>query len=230
MKDKLVDYWETENRLYDTYPNYCHYSTQLVFNKYFRDIKRKKILDIGCGHGAMMNFFKKKGAIVKGVDLSPEAVSYSRSIGLDVIQADCRKLPLPNNSFDIVFSLGVVEHFDETIQAIKEHLRVCKSDGKAVIIVPHYNSLSYFGAVLWKHIRWGLKYDMMTAIGKAYTKNRFRKILIKAGCKNIKILTYFGSAPFKVLTGKLNKRLAYSIENSWYGKNFGHLLLGISTK
>src|SRR3989344_5252802 len=148
MKDKLVDYWETENRLYDTYPNYCHYSTQLVFNKYFRDIKRKKILDIGCGHGAMMNFFKKKGAIVKGVDLSPEAVSYSRSIGLDVIQADCRKLPLPNNSFDIVFSLGVVEHFDNTVVSIEEHLRVCKPNGKIVIIVPHHTSLSYFGAVI----------------------------------------------------------------------------------
>ena len=99
MKDKLVDYWETENRLYDTYPNYCHYSTQLVFNKYFKNIKKKKILDIGCGHGAMMEFFKKKGAIVKGVDISPEAVSYSMSRGLDVIQADCRKLPLPDNGF-----------------------------------------------------------------------------------------------------------------------------------
>lgn len=230
MKEKLIEYWKKENKLYDDYPMYCHYSTQKLLNKYIKNVKKKKVLEIGCGHGAMLDYFKERGAFVKGIDINPEAVFYCKSRGIDAIQADCRNIPFKDNSFDVVFSLGVVEHFPETIKSMKEHVRLCKPNGKIIIIVPHFISLSYFGAVLWHYWRWGLNYNIMTTTGKAYFNEQFRKMMLNSNCKNPKVFSYFGSAPLKILTKSVNKKIADFIENSYYSKNFGHLLFGISTK
>lgn len=51
--------------------------------------------------------------------------------------ADCRNLPFADNTFDIVYSLGVVEHFPETKIAIYEHCRVLKPGGYFFLTTPH---------------------------------------------------------------------------------------------
>ncbi len=222
--DELIRYWKKG----DQFEGYLihHYSTEIIFDKFFKDIRNKKILEIGCGHGHMVDLFNKKGAIAEGVDISPEAVSYSKSKGVNAIEGDCRNLPFKDNSFDIVFSLGVVEHFNETSKAIKEHFRVCKPNGKVVIIVPNF-TLLHLCAIL-AHLKWVLKYNIMITTGKSYTKNQFKRILRDCGSSNTNILVYGGSAFLKF--APLNKRLISFVENSWFSRNFGLFLFSISNK
>jgi ubiquinone/menaquinone biosynthesis C-methylase UbiE len=52
------------------------------------------------------------------------------------ITADVRELAFKNSVFDLVYSLGVVEHFPETAQAVKEMARVSKNGGYVLITTP----------------------------------------------------------------------------------------------
>ena len=57
---------------------------------------------------------------------------------------DARDLLFDKESFDVVYSLGVVEHFDETYLAIKEHARVTKKDGIILITVPNLGLETFY--------------------------------------------------------------------------------------
>lgn len=228
-KSKLEGYWDKENYDYGDMPMYCDLATQKLFFKLFPDVKGKEILDIGCGHGRTIRYFQKRGAIMKGIDISPKSVDFCKKNGLDVIKADTCELPFKDNTFDLVFSIGVVEHFDATMKAISEHIRVIKPGGYALIIVPHKIAITYLGAILIHYLR-GHKHDLMTTIGKAYTKKQFRKMLNSFKPSKLRVLPYYGSAFLKPLTRKVYKNLASSIDNSVYSRKFGHLLCGVFKK
>lgn len=228
-ENKLEKYWDNENYAYQKMPRYCDIATQSLFYKLFKDVKGKKILDIGCGHGRMINYFNKRGAKAYGIDISPESVNFCKSNGLNVRKADTCDLPFKDNSFDVVYSIGVVEHFDETMKAIVEHIRVTKPGGYSVIIVPHTFAVSYPGAVLVHYLR-GHKYDLMTTIGKAYTKKKFKKMLNSFNPAGLRVFAYYGSAFLKPLTRKVYKKTSSYIDNSGYSRLFGHLLCGVFKK
>ena len=88
-----------------------------------------------------------------GVDLTPPAVDFTRqhltSIGLDsdVRVADAEALPFADDSFDLVYSWGVLHHSPDTPQAVREVLRVLRPGGIAKIMVYHKHSLT--GYMLW---------------------------------------------------------------------------------
>src|SRR5580698_7762168 len=79
----------------------------------FRKHAGERVLEIGCGTGADLLQFAKHGAIATGVDLAPKHVELARKrLGnLAVVrQADMRHLPFQDESFDYVYSHGVL-HF-----------------------------------------------------------------------------------------------------------------------
>ena len=80
----------------------------------FHEGRGKKLLEIGVGAGTDFTNWVRNGAIATGVDLTQHAVSLTRErlalegLTADVRQADAEHLPFENNSFDIVYSLGVL--------------------------------------------------------------------------------------------------------------------------
>lgn len=82
-----------------------------------------------------------QGARVFGIDLSPPIARDARTeIGAGVLHAaiaDVRRLPFVDASFDAVYSMGTVEHFAETDQALAEIRRVLKPGGRAIVGVPN---------------------------------------------------------------------------------------------
>jgi len=113
----------------------------------FSEFKNKKVLEIGCGNGADGTLFTKNGAIYTGVDLTPTAINSTKEhfeiLGLKgTFQIEnSEKLSFPNDSFDCVYSFGVLHHTFNTDKAISEVYRVLKPKGKAIIMLYYKDSL-----------------------------------------------------------------------------------------
>ena len=85
----------------------------------------------------------ERGAHAFGIDISEPTVTqakaaFTRGSGpLRAAAADVRALPFCDASFDAIYSMGTIEHFDETEQAVREMARVLKPGGHAIIGVPN---------------------------------------------------------------------------------------------
>lgn len=120
----------------------------------FAEAGGKDVLEIGVGMGAdHAEWAKAKSRSLTGIDLTPRAVEHTLKrlsvYGLtsDVKVADAENLPFADNSFDIVYSWGVLHHSPDTKKAIKEVHRVLRPGGVARIMIYHKYSLT--GYMLW---------------------------------------------------------------------------------
>ncbi|GJM17014.1 MAG: hypothetical protein DHS20C13_23410 [Thermodesulfobacteriota bacterium] len=95
----------------------------------------QKILEVGVGRGRMVKILRDNGvdAEFHGVDITENA----KQSGTIALIGDARKLPYDDNTFDLVYSLGVIEHFPETHLAVAEHARVAKKGGYVLVTTPH---------------------------------------------------------------------------------------------
>lgn len=111
--------------------------------------KNKKVLDAGCGGGRYANAIKKFGAKkVIGVDLGYDGLKLAKKNfknikGLIFKKASILKLPYKANTFDVVFSNGVIHHSKNIIKGVREAVRVCKKNGKIFLY------LYATGGVFW---------------------------------------------------------------------------------
>jgi SAM-dependent methyltransferase len=108
------------------------------------DLAGKLVLDVGCGMGRFADIATRWGAYVIGIDLSnaPEAAAENLS-GRDssFFQADVFKLPFRPESFDIIYSLGVLHHTPNCEQAFKALPPLLKPGGRiAIWLYSRYNN------------------------------------------------------------------------------------------
>ncbi len=108
-----------------------------------------KVLEIGCGLGTDGAQFAKAGSDYTGVDLTDAAVDLARNrfelFGLagTFRTADAENLDFADNSFDLVYSHGVLHHTPDTARAVREVHRVLQPGGRAVVMLYHRNSYNY---------------------------------------------------------------------------------------
>lgn len=132
---------------------------------YIRDFARfeegsgQDVLEIGVGMGADHVEWAKCGPRrLVGVDLTPRAVAWTTqrlsSYGLasEVQEADAEHLPFSDDSFDVVYSWGVLHHSPDTPQAFREAHRVLRPGATFRAMIYHRPSI--VGLMLW--IRYGL--------------------------------------------------------------------------
>lgn len=138
----------------------------------FVNSRGKKVLEVGVGLGADHQMFAENKAILTGVDLTEKAVEYTQKrleiFGLhsEVMVADAENLPFSDNTFDFVYSWGVIHHSPDTAQAASEIHRVLKPGGSARIMI--YHKASLVGYMLW--LRYALlKGRPFTGMNKIYS-------------------------------------------------------------
>lgn len=114
------------------------------------DFKGKKVLEIGVGHGAEAQKMIEAGASYTGIDISPAAIARVKDRfrlfslpyeDLRVMKAE--ELAFPDNTFDLVFSHGVLHHSPQIEKIVAEIYRVLKPGGQFVIMLYHRQSLNY---------------------------------------------------------------------------------------
>ncbi len=111
----------------------------------------KRVLEIGLGQGADAEQIELRGGLYNGVDLTEESVKRVRMRfelngrkGIERIeQASALALPFDDDSFDIVFSHGVLHHIPEIEKAQTEIARVLKPDGRLIAMLYSKWSLNY---------------------------------------------------------------------------------------
>jgi len=115
----------------------------------FTQWKGRDVLEVGCGIATDGLNFARAGARYTGVDQSAGALDLARrrfalegAVGAFVeAQAFC--LPFADDSFDLVFSHGVIHHLPNPEDAVREFSRVLRPGGTALVMVYHRNSLNY---------------------------------------------------------------------------------------
>jgi ubiquinone/menaquinone biosynthesis C-methylase UbiE len=123
-----------------------HASAYPVFLDLLQVTPGRRLLDIGCGPGWLLKAAVEKGLDAYGFDFSEEAIKLSRQNSPTAHSevGDVTQIRQPNQFFDYVTCIGVLEHFLQMDQAIKEMKRVAKPEALFCIMVP--NSLTLF----WK--------------------------------------------------------------------------------
>jgi ubiquinone/menaquinone biosynthesis C-methylase UbiE len=127
------------------------------------DLTGKRVLEIGSGAGAHSCLFKRCGADITAVDLTPaRALSTARKLGLArgpgparAYQADAESLPFRDETFDIVYSNGVLHHSENTERCVAEVRRVLKTGGRAVIMLYSRHSANYWLSIVPRGILFG---------------------------------------------------------------------------
>ena len=120
----------------------------------FDQFAGKRLLEVGCGMGTDLLQFARAGADVTGVDLTPRSVETSRhhlrlyeQTG-DFALTDAERLPFADESFDVVYSNGVLHHTPDTAGAVREVHRVLRPGGLARVMLYHRDSWHYWFEII----------------------------------------------------------------------------------
>ncbi len=104
------------------------------------DKKQASYLDIGCSSGYMiediLRVFPRVEAV--GADYFSEGLiqCHNRLSGVPLFQMDLLKCPFPDNLFDAITCLNVLEHIEDDISALRQLFRITKPGGRIVVTVP----------------------------------------------------------------------------------------------
>ena len=106
------------------------------------DLCGKLVLDVGCGAGRFLDVASRWGARVVGVDLSFAVEASHQNVGgrdnVAVIQADVFHLPFRPETFDAIFSIGVLHHSRDTREAFLQLPKLLKNRGDLAVWLYYY--------------------------------------------------------------------------------------------
>ncbi|MBN2009238.1 class I SAM-dependent methyltransferase [candidate division KSB1 bacterium] len=138
-KENWDEFWIRKHRVEDVYDNTDRIITNLT---QITELNGKQILEVGAGTARDSFAMIDAGADVFVLDYSMPAfhiikrLNQQRSSGVYPILADTFKIPVAENTFDIVFHQGLLEHFTNPVELLKENVRVLKKDGLLLVDVP----------------------------------------------------------------------------------------------
>jgi len=159
----------------DDYIKYKLKYKNLFIDKVIRYANNGKVIETGCGTGLMAGYLQKKGLDVTALDLSKKVLDYAKEIAKksNVIepckysQGDILNLKYKENTFEVSYSNGVLEHFndDEIIETLKQQMYISKY---VIFGIPS----TYFGIN-----------EKMLGNERTLTLDEWRSLIYKAGGK-----------------------------------------------
>lgn len=157
------------------------------------DLNERRLLDLGCGSGALLEGLAHQNVEYHGIDISPRMIQCASSrieeLGLtsrySVQVGDVESLPYSPAYFDAVVGMGLLEYFDQPQRLLNEVLRVAKPGARLVFTIPKKFCLND----LLVRVTEPARAVVRAVIGKTpeieralYTRKAFQGLLTAAGC------------------------------------------------
>ena len=241
MKEK--DIREKGIKLYDAHPQ----GELAVLKKLElpKKIKGKVVLDAGCGAGMQFFYYLFYGANVTGIDQSEKSISFIKEqcekLGYNpnLIVGNVEKTNLPDESFDYIFSIGVLHHTPNIRDALKEFNRLIKPNGEITLLLYHKYSLEavirriiciFIVPLLKKLIPYKIKHSVNwwdayeNPLWKTYSKKEIEKLCEEA-CLNLKCICYCQGTVLGRLIDLIIPPIIKRIIDSLFSKRFGWFLI-----
>jgi len=168
-----------------------------------------KILDIGCGR------FKLPGSV--GLDIAPLE-------GVDVVH-DLNQFPypFPNNSFDRIRVIHVIEHIQSILKTMEEIHRIAKPGGEVEIVTPHYTDSSS-----WQdptHF-WHLSSRSFDFFQEEYRTSYYSTARFQVEYSEIKLLKLYKWFGFEFLINLQNQNLRYRFLRKFWEQYLCYMIRG----
>ena len=159
-------------------------------------VSGKQVLEIGCGMGTHAEMLLRNGARLTAIDQTALAVESTRrrlelkQLDARVLQQDAEKLTLPDLSFDVVWTWGVIHHSSSTEQCVSEIGRVLRPGGRLMMMVYYRPSLVFYlhcgfirGVLLGQLLRQSLHQIYVNATdgfyARVFSKSELRALLAR---------------------------------------------------
>src|SRR3989442_2591826 len=168
LKDEVQDFWNAEpcgSRYLEAAEDFeafeAHLRSRYALEPHipqlagFSSGRGLRVLEIGVGMGADYLEWLKAGANASGVDLSAISIERAKRRCVlagyepDLRVADAEHLPFAADTFDVIYSYGVMHHSPNPVQCLSEAWRALKPGGEARITPYHHPSLTRM--ILWLH-------------------------------------------------------------------------------
>lgn len=166
----------------------------------FRSTRGQSVLEIGVGLGTDHVQFARAGARLHGIDLTQRGVELVgrrlelEGLSSDLRVADAETLPFADDSFDYVYSWGVLHHTPDTPKAVAEAIRVLRPGGRLCVML--YSRHAWVSYGLWlrhgplsrrplRSIADVLHHHMESVGTKGFTKREVRRMF--AGVEDLRI-------------------------------------------
>jgi SAM-dependent methyltransferase len=113
-----------------------------------------RLLDVGCGHGLLVDEARRRGWDARGLEVSSSAASYARDVlGLDVREEPVEALePARDGPFDAIVLADVIEHLDDPVAVVRSCAALLAADGGVLCVVtpdPGSRTARLAGARWW---------------------------------------------------------------------------------
>jgi ubiquinone/menaquinone biosynthesis C-methylase UbiE/glycosyltransferase involved in cell wall biosynthesis len=250
QSDRLEWFREIARRRYELEPYIPEFAR-------FEQAGGKTVLEIGVGTGSDFLQWCCHCDYATGIDLTEAGVALTRERlhleGVDekrytLCTADAEALPFADNSFDIVYSWGVLHHTPDTAKAFREVLRVLKPGSQMRTMIYHVPSwtaaMLYFIHGLARGrpglgLRHAVYWNLESPGTKAYTVNEARELVQAAGYNDVDVATRLGPGDL-LLTKPSQKYEHWQFKLAWrlwprpfirmMGNRFGLYLLLMGRK
>ncbi|EKE18541.1 MAG: methyltransferase type 12 [uncultured bacterium] len=142
---------ELEKNEFGSFSSYWwerYYNEIVAFVHGIVDVNSTEILEAGSGSGKASILLSQNSRRVL-LDISKNALLYARHLSekfntnnIEFIEGNIFNLPFKPNSFDFVWNIGVIEHYNESdaVAALREMIRVTKNGGTVAVGVPNFSS------------------------------------------------------------------------------------------
>lgn len=192
-RENLSEHYE---KIYEVENDFRNYNLYMLLASL---VSGKKVLDIGCGSGFLLDFLSKRGYKIIGVEPNEELIRLAkqRNPGLDIRKGDAESLDsFILDEVDTVLAVDVVEHINNDVPIFKKILRHLSSGGRFLVVVPAYP---------WLYGRRDKKYGHL----RRYSKNKLESLLAREGFKVIssRYWNMLGVLPYIFYEKVLNKEL-----------------------
>lgn len=167
---------------------------------------RLRVLEVGCGQGALVNHLSGLGARIVGMDMSDQslrrAAEGAKELGNDsvrLLHGDAERLPFADASFDSVVSFGVLHHTPDTDGAVQEVRRVLKPGGTATVMLYRTGNPKWWATTLLRS--WGHASDRRRA-SRERIADRTRKTHGVNDARGTALLELFGVPTLKAYSNR----------------------------